>query len=137
MLPVDAIQNRGPYFATPYRPRQQRANPFSLMNHETRQRHRNTLKGEMHRPRARARAFFCCLLSFFRAQPFNLSIYLRSLSFFFAVAVRLAARPSFLNQRCSYSATPAPVRGNASFLKMILADRARHLFRIPPYLVPL
>lgn len=36
-----------PYFAMPYRPRQQRANPFSLMNHETRQRHRNTLKGEM------------------------------------------------------------------------------------------
>lgn len=42
-----------PYFAMPYRPRQQRANPFSLMNHETRQRHRNTLKrGDSPPPRA-------------------------------------------------------------------------------------
>jgi len=78
-----------------YRPRQQRVNPFSLMNHEMRQRHRNTLKGEMRRPCA----FFCCFLTLplprYRLSFFpilsTLSIYLRPLSFFFTVAVRFAA----------------------------------------------
>lgn len=122
-----------PYFAMPYRPRQQRVNPFSLMNHETRQRHRNTLKGEMHHPRA----FFCCSLrprflsppSFFRPtlQPIHLSSSFIILLLPVAISPR-RARPSSsstLNHDASHCTTPAPARGNASFLKMILSDRAR------------
>lgn len=127
------------YFAMPYRPRQ-RANPFSLMNHETRQRHRNTLKGEMHR------VFFCCFLS--PSLPLRPPILLPPnpstpihLSSSFIILLRRRRPPrrtSFLfhpHHDALTLQTPAPVQGNASFLKMILADRARHLFRIPPYLV--
>lgn len=91
-----------PYFAMPYRPRQQRANPFSLMNHETRQRHRNTLKGEMHHPRA----FFCYFLrpsprflnppSLFRLptlQPIHLSSSFITLLLAVAVPSRRAPAP--------------------------------------------
>jgi len=123
----------------PYRPRQQRTNPFSLMNHETRQRHRNTLKGR-DAPPARGSSFVAFLflrfsdhLSFFR--PTLQPIHLSSSFIILLHCPPRSARPLFPSSRCSYSTIPAPVRINASFLKMILADRARYLFRIPRYLV--
>lgn len=47
-------RRRGSWSISQWYRGQQKGNPFSLMNHETRQRHRNTLKEEL----------FCCLPSF-------------------------------------------------------------------------
>lgn len=118
-----------PYFAMPYRPRQQRANPFSLMNHETRQRHRNTLKGEMHHPRAPSFVTsyaprFLNPPSLFRPtlQPIHLSSSFIILLLAVAVPSRRARPPSSAStlnpqpRRLLLHTTPAPARGNASFL---------------------